>query len=52
LLGAFDPLLLGYADRGPVVEARHARRVNAGGDARRALDREMHDVERFLGFTR
>jgi winged helix DNA-binding protein len=31
LLPAFDTLLLGYADRTPVVSARHARRVNAGG---------------------
>jgi hypothetical protein len=31
LLPAFDTLLLGYADRTPLVPARHARRVNAGG---------------------
>jgi Winged helix DNA-binding domain len=31
LLPAFDTMLLGYADRAPLVPARHARRVNAGG---------------------
>jgi hypothetical protein len=31
LLPAFDSLLLGYADRAPLVPAGHARRVNAGG---------------------
>lgn len=31
LLPAFDTLLLGYADRAPLLAARHARRVNAGG---------------------
>jgi hypothetical protein len=31
LLPSFDTLLLGYADRTPLVPARHARRVNAGG---------------------
>jgi hypothetical protein len=31
LLPAFDTLLLGYADRTPLLPARHARRVNAGG---------------------
>jgi hypothetical protein len=31
LLPAFDTLLLGYADRAPLVPARYARRVNAGG---------------------
>jgi hypothetical protein len=31
LLGAFDALLLGYADRGPFVASAHAREVNAGG---------------------
>ena len=31
LLPAFDTLLLGYADRTPLVPARFARRVNAGG---------------------
>jgi hypothetical protein len=31
LLPAFDTLLLGYADRTPLVPARYARRVNAGG---------------------
>jgi hypothetical protein len=31
LLPAFDTLLLGYANRAPLVGARDARRVNAGG---------------------
>lgn len=31
LLGAFDSLLLGHADRSPVLAPEHARRVNAGG---------------------
>ncbi len=31
LLPAFDTLLLGYADRTPLIPARFARRVNAGG---------------------
>ena len=31
LLPAFDTMLLGYADRAPLVPARHVRRVNAGG---------------------
>jgi hypothetical protein len=31
LLPAFDTLLLGYADRTPLLAGRHARRVNAGG---------------------
>lgn len=31
LLPAFDTLLLGWADRTPLVPARFARRVNAGG---------------------
>jgi hypothetical protein len=31
LLPAFDTLLLGYADRTPLLPARYARRVNAGG---------------------
>lgn len=31
LLGAFDSLLLGYADRTVVVPPEHAKRVNAGG---------------------
>ena len=31
LLPAFDPLLLGYADRETLVPRIHARRVNAGG---------------------
>ena len=31
LLPAFDTLLLGYADRTPLVPARFVRRINAGG---------------------
>jgi winged helix DNA-binding protein len=31
LLGAFDSLLLGYADRSPIVPPQHAKKVNAGG---------------------
>lgn len=31
LLGHFDPLLLGYADRSPVLDPAHAKRVQAGG---------------------
>jgi len=31
LLPSFDPCLLGYKDRSLIVEARHAKKVNAGG---------------------
>jgi hypothetical protein len=31
LLPAFDPLLLGWRDRRPILDPAHARRVNAGG---------------------
>ena len=31
LLGHFDPYLLGYRARGLVLDARHARRIQAGG---------------------
>jgi hypothetical protein len=31
LLGGFDNLLLGYADRSPVLAPEHARKVNVGG---------------------
>lgn len=31
LLGGFDSLLLGYADRSPVLGGEHARSVNSGG---------------------
>jgi hypothetical protein len=36
LLGAFDPYLLGWKDRGFAVPARHARRVHPGGGMLRA----------------
>jgi len=31
LLGHFDPYLLGYASREPVLDARYAKRIQAGG---------------------
>ncbi len=31
LLPAFDPYLLGWKDRGPILDPLHRRRVNAGG---------------------
>ncbi len=31
LLGHFDPFLLGYRDRGLVLDSRHAKRIQAGG---------------------
>jgi Winged helix DNA-binding domain len=37
LLPPFDELLLGWADRGPVVPAAHARRVHPGGGVLRAV---------------
>jgi hypothetical protein len=36
LLGAFDPYLLGWRDRGFAVRAEHARRVHPGGGILRA----------------
>ena len=36
LLGAFDPYLLGWKDRGFAVPARHAKRVHPGGGMLRA----------------
>jgi hypothetical protein len=37
LLGAFDPYLLGWTDRGLAVPARHAKRVHPGGGILRAV---------------
>jgi hypothetical protein len=37
LLPAFDPLLLGWKDRSPVVPARLARRIHPGGGMLRAV---------------
>lgn len=37
LLGAFDPYLLGWRDRGFAVPAEHARRVHPGGGIVRAV---------------
>jgi hypothetical protein len=37
LLGAFDPYLLGWRDRGFAVAAEHARRVHPGGGILRAV---------------
>ncbi len=37
LLGAFDPYLLGWKDRGFAVPARHAKRVHPGGGMLRAV---------------
>jgi hypothetical protein len=37
LLGAFDPYLLGWRDRGFAVAAAHARRVHPGGGILRAV---------------
>jgi len=37
LLGAFDPYLLGWKDRGFAVPAEHARRVHPGGGILRAV---------------